>query len=127
MHPETMRGGTRNERGEHRLHSLHHCRTQIRRPVRAATKGPGWYQLYLLGGRAAEAALARAWAAGFTALFVTIDTGTAGMRERDIRNGTGQLMSGHYFGMLPHLAQFFTRPGWVASIFSMAASTHCQM
>ena len=86
--------------------------------VRAATKGPVWYQLYLLGGRAAaEAALARAWAAGFTALFVTIDTGTAGMRERDIRNGTGQLMSGNYFGMIPHLAQFFTRPGWVASYF----------
>ena len=86
--------------------------------VRAATKGPVWYQLYLLGGRAAaEAALARAWAAGFTALFVTIDTGTAGMRERDIRNGTGQLMGGNYFGMIPHLAQFFTRPGWVASYF----------
>ena len=86
--------------------------------VRAATKGPVWYQLYLLGGRAAaEAALTRAWAAGFTALFVTIDTGTAGMRERDIRNGTGQLMGGNYFGMIPHLAQFFTRPGWVASYF----------
>ena len=86
--------------------------------VRAATKGPAWYQLYLLGGRAAaEAALTRAWAAGFSALFVTIDTGTAGMRERDIRNGTGQLMGGNYFGMVPHLGQFFTRPGWVASYF----------
>jgi L-lactate dehydrogenase (cytochrome) len=86
--------------------------------VRAATKGPVWYQLYLLGGRAAaEAALTRAWTAGFTALFVTIDTGTAGMRERDIRNGTGQLMGGNYLGMIPHLAQFFTRPGWVASYF----------
>ncbi|HET6144319.1 MAG TPA: alpha-hydroxy acid oxidase [Candidatus Acidoferrales bacterium] len=86
--------------------------------VRAATKGPVWYQLYLLGGRAAaEAALTRAWSAGFTALFVTIDTGTAGMRERDIRNGTGQLMGGNYFGMIPHLSQFFTRPGWVASYF----------
>ena len=86
--------------------------------VRAATKGPVWYQLYLLGGRAAaEAALTRAWAAGFTALFVTIDTGTAGMRERDIRNGTGQLMGGNYFGMIPYLAQFFSRPGWVASYF----------
>src|SRR4029077_13645505 len=59
--------------------------------VRAASRGPVWYQLYLVGGRpAAEAALARAWKAGFSALFVTIDTGTAGMRERDIRNGTGQ-------------------------------------
>ena len=64
--------------------------------VRAASNGPVWYQLYLLGGRAAaEPALERARKAGFTALFVTIDTGTAGMRERDIRNGTGQLMGGN--------------------------------
>ncbi len=84
--------------------------------VRAATNGPVWYQLYLVGGRAAaEAALERAWKAGFTALFVTIDTGTAGMRERDIRNGTGQLMGGNWFGMIPHLGQFFSRPAWVAS------------
>jgi L-lactate dehydrogenase (cytochrome) len=84
--------------------------------VRAASKGPVWYQLYLLGGRpAAEAALERAWKAGFSALFVTIDTGTAGMRERDIRNGTGQLMGGNWIGMIPYLSQFFSRPGWVVS------------
>lgn len=84
--------------------------------VRAASNGPVWYQLYLLGGRAAaEPALERARKAGFTALFVTIDTGTAGMRERDIRNGTGQLMGGNWIGMIPHLSQFFSRPGWVAA------------
>ena len=84
--------------------------------VRAASTGPVWYQLYLLGGRpAAEAALERARAAGFSALFVTIDTGTSGMRERDIRNGTGQLMGGNWIGMIPYLSQFFSRPAWVAS------------
>ena len=84
--------------------------------VRAASTGPVWYQLYLVGGRpAAEAALERAWKAGFSALFVTIDTGTAGMRERDIRNGTGQLMGGNWIGMIPHLSQFFSRPAWVAA------------
>ena len=84
--------------------------------MRAASTGPVWYQLYLVGGRpAAEAALERARAAGFSALFVTIDTGTAGMRERDIRNGTGQLMGGNWIGMIPHLSQFFSCPGWVAA------------
>ncbi len=84
--------------------------------VRAASTGPVWYQLYLLGGRpAAEAALDRAWKAGFTALFVTIDTGVAGMRERDIRNGVGQLMGGNWIGIIPYLSQFFSRPAWVAS------------
>jgi len=84
--------------------------------VRAATSGPLLYQLYLIGGReASEAALERARLAGFSALAVTIDTGTAGMRERDVRNGTAQLMSGNLFGMIPFLSQFFWRPGWVAS------------
>jgi isopentenyl diphosphate isomerase/L-lactate dehydrogenase-like FMN-dependent dehydrogenase len=84
--------------------------------VRAATSGPVWYQLYLVGGReAAEAALERARVAGFSALAVTIDTGTAGMRERDVRNGTAQLMSGNLLGMIPFLPQFFSRPGWLTS------------
>ena len=37
------------------------------------------------------------------------------MRERDVRNGTAQLMSGNLFGMLPFLSQFLSRPGWLAS------------
>ncbi len=84
--------------------------------VRSSSSGPLWYQLYLLGGReAAEAALERARLAGFTALFVTIDTGTAGMRERDVRNGTAQLMSGNLGAMIPFLGQFLSRPGWLTS------------
>jgi isopentenyl diphosphate isomerase/L-lactate dehydrogenase-like FMN-dependent dehydrogenase len=84
--------------------------------VRASTKGPVWYQVYLLGGRAAaEASLERARIAGFSAIAVTIDTGTAGMRERDVRNGTPELMSGNFLRMLPFLPQFFTHPSWVAS------------
>ena len=54
--------------------------------VAAATSGPRWYQLYLVGGReCAEAALERAKKVGFTVLAITIDTGTFGMRERDVR------------------------------------------
>src|SRR5579872_7568549 len=52
--------------------------------VKAASNGPVFYQLYLMGGRgAAEGGIARARAAGFSALVVTIDTPVAGMRERD--------------------------------------------
>src|SRR5262249_29303952 len=43
--------------------------------VRAATSGPVWYQLYLVGGReVAEGAIARARVAGFSKLVVTVDT-----------------------------------------------------
>src|SRR6266853_2799958 len=84
--------------------------------VRAASTGPVWYQLYLLGGRAAaEAAIERARVAGFSVLAVTIDTGTAGMRERDVRNGTAELMSGKLLAMLPFLPQFLSRPGWLTA------------
>ncbi len=118
MHPEGECAASRGAGAAGTAYILSTIAGHKLEDVRAATTGPVWYQLYLLGGRAAaEAALTRAWTAGFTALFVTIDTGVAGMRERDIRNGVGQLMAGNYFGMIPYLSQFFSRPGWVASYF----------
>jgi L-lactate dehydrogenase (cytochrome) len=83
--------------------------------VRAATNGPAWYQLYLLGGReVATAAIERARAAGFSALVVTIDTPVAGLRERDVRNGAKELTSRRFIAALPYAAQFITRPRWFA-------------
>lgn len=82
--------------------------------VRAASTGACWYQLYLCGGReVAESALARAQAAGYSALVLTIDTPLSGMRERDLRNGTPQLISGRLPDMLPFLPQLLARPGWL--------------
>src|SRR5688572_15976168 len=84
--------------------------------VRAASKGPVWYQLYLVGGHAvAKEAIARAKAAGFSALVVTIDTPIAGLRERDFRNGHKELLSRRPVAMLPHVGQFLARPRWLAS------------
>src|SRR5271170_2712274 len=61
--------------------------------VKAGSRGPVFYQLYLMGGRgAAEAAIERARVARFHALVVTIDTAIAGMRERDVRNGIKELL-----------------------------------
>src|SRR6266513_239417 len=84
--------------------------------VAAASKGPLWYQLYLVGGRdCALSAIERARAAGFSALVVTIDTPVAGLRERDLRNGVKELL-GHKFGlMLPFVSQFLLKPRWLAS------------
>ena len=81
--------------------------------VRRATTGPAWYQLYLVGGHdAARAGIARAKAAGFSALVVTLDTPVAGMRERDLRNGTRQLLTGG-LRALPHVGQVLSRPRWL--------------
>lgn len=82
--------------------------------VRKATKGPAWYQVYLIGGRsAAEAAIARAAQAGFSALVITVDTPLVGNRERDYRNGLRELMGKNFFAKLPFLSQFFSHPRWL--------------
>lgn len=84
--------------------------------TKAGSKGPVFYQLYLLGGRgAAEGGIERARKAGFSALVVTIDTAVSGIRERDYRNGMKELISGSVFQKLPFLPNVLSHPGWVAS------------
>ena len=92
------------------LSTLSGCRLE---DVKHATSGPAWYQLYLVGGRdAARVAIARAKAAGFSGLVVTIDTPVAGLRERDVRNGTKELLA-RGLSMLRFLPQFLARPRWL--------------
>jgi isopentenyl diphosphate isomerase/L-lactate dehydrogenase-like FMN-dependent dehydrogenase len=87
--------------------------------VKAATRGPAWYQLYLVGGRdVAMAAINRARMTGYSALVVTIDTPVAGMRERDVRNGMKALVDGRLGPMLPFLPQFVVKPRWLAGFLS---------
>lgn len=82
--------------------------------VKAASSGPVFYQLYLMGGRgASEAAIDRARAAGFSALVVTIDTAVAGIRERDYRNGMKELISGSVFEKIPYIPEMLKHPGWL--------------
>ena len=86
--------------------------------VKAATTGPCWYQVYLCGGRdIALGAIARARAAGYSALVVTIDTPVAGLRERDPRNGAKELVSRKPLTMLPYLGQMLARPRWLVDFF----------
>jgi L-lactate dehydrogenase (cytochrome) len=85
--------------------------------VKQATTGNTWYQLYLVGGRdVALGAIARAKAAGYKALVVTIDTPVAGMRERDSRNGVKELLARN-LSTVPYLGQMIAKPGWLYSFF----------
>ena len=82
--------------------------------VKASSKGPVFYQLYLIGGRgAAEGALDRANRAGFAGLVITVDTPVAGLRERDPRNGMKELMGSSVFAKLPFLPEILSHPGWL--------------
>jgi len=95
------------------LSTLSGCRVD---EVKAGTKGPLWYQLYLVGGRdIASAGIERAKGCGCSALIVTIDTAVAGLRERDFRNGTKELLTRSPFAMLPFIHQFLARPSWLAA------------
>jgi isopentenyl diphosphate isomerase/L-lactate dehydrogenase-like FMN-dependent dehydrogenase len=93
------------------LSTMSGCRLEA---VKAATRHAAWYQLYLVGGReVAERGIKRARDAGFSVLVVTVDTPVAGMRERDLRNGTTELLSGNPFAMVPHIGQLLARPRWL--------------
>lgn len=56
--------------------------------IGSATNGPKWFQLYVWKDRGlVKEMLDRAKAAGFTAMFLTVDLPIAGNRERDPKNG----------------------------------------
>ena len=98
------------------LSTLSGCRLE---DVANASGGPVWYQLYLVGGRdCAVAAIERARKAGYSALVVTIDTPVAGLRERDLRNGAKELLSGKLGAMLPFVNQVLTKPRWLAAFLA---------
>ena len=82
--------------------------------VKASCAGPGWYQLYLTGGRAAaEDAINRAVASGYKVLVITIDTTVIGKRERELRSGMEQMLRGSLWSKLPFLPQVLARPRWL--------------
>ena len=84
--------------------------------TKAASTGPVWYQLYMIGGRAvAEAAIERARVAGYSALVITIDTAVAGARERDVRNGVKELLGSSLLAKIPFVPDVLLHPRWLAA------------
>src|SRR5580698_10375657 len=82
--------------------------------VKASSAGPVWFQLYLTGGReAAEDAMQRAQAVGYSVLVITVDSAMIGLREREERDGMEQLLRGSLWSKVPFLPQFLLRPKWL--------------
>jgi isopentenyl diphosphate isomerase/L-lactate dehydrogenase-like FMN-dependent dehydrogenase len=72
-----------------------------------------WFQLYVMKNEAiVEKLVARALAAGYEALLVTVDLAVAGKRERDPRNGLSVPFRPNRV-ILPDL---LSRPGWLAQL-----------
>lgn len=116
MHPDGERGAARAAGAAGTVYILSTVSGHALEDVKASSVGPVWYQVYLMGGRgAAEAAIERARVAGLSALVVTIDTPVAGMRERDLRNGMTELLTGSPRAKIPFLPQLLAHPSWLAS------------
>ncbi len=78
-----------------------------------------FFQLYLIGGReASEHTIARAKAAGYKGLFITIDTAVAGMREKDFRNGMRELMGTELLAKLKYVPNILAHPRWLAGFLA---------
>src|SRR5499425_1364381 len=116
MHPEGEKAAARMAGNIGTAYILSTISGHKLEDVKASSTGPVFYQLYLMGGRAAaEASIERARLAGFSALVVTIDTPVSGIRERDYRNGMKELISGNLLAKIPFLPQVLSRPGWLVS------------
>src|SRR5579862_5129780 len=114
MHPEGEKAAARAAGNAGTAYILSTISAHKLEDVKASSKGPVFYQLYLMGGRAAaEGSIERARVAGFSALVVTIDTAVSGIRERDYRNGMKELVSGGFFEKMPYLPQILSRPRWL--------------
>jgi L-lactate dehydrogenase (cytochrome) len=115
MHPDGEAGAARAAGAAGTAYILSTLSGHSLEEVKKASSGPVCFQLYLMGGReAAEAVIERARVAGCAALFITIDTPVAGMRERDFRNGMKELTSGSLWAKLPFLPRILGHPGWLA-------------
>jgi isopentenyl diphosphate isomerase/L-lactate dehydrogenase-like FMN-dependent dehydrogenase len=115
MHPDGEAGAARAAGAAGTAYVLSTISGHRLEDVKAASSGPVCFQLYLMGGRAAsEAVIERARVAGCAALFITIDTPVAGLRERDYRNGMRELVGGSLWAKIPFLPQILARPEWLA-------------
>jgi L-lactate dehydrogenase (cytochrome) len=80
--------------------------------VSAATKGPLWFQLYMIRDRGSVADLiARARAAKASALVLTVDLPVVGTRYRDVRN-TMSGGGGAWARLRRGLLSYMMHPGW---------------
>ena len=83
--------------------------------VRAATRAPFWYQLYVMRDRGyTKELMARAQVAGCPVLVLTVDLAVMGARYRDTRNGmAGGLSLG---GKLAKAWDLLSHPQWLLDV-----------
>jgi L-lactate dehydrogenase (cytochrome) len=84
--------------------------------VKAATRGPCWYQLYLCGGRDVARGHRSRGRGGYSALVVTIDRPSRAIATRSA-NGTKELLSGNPLKM-SFVPQLVAHPRWLVGFLA---------
>ena len=116
MHPDGEAGVARAAGQAGTIYALPTISGHTLETVKAASSGPLWYQLYLIGGRAAaEGAIDRARRAGYSALVLTVDTPASGNRERDPRSGMKELLAPALLPKARFLPNILAHPRWLAA------------
>ena len=102
------------------IYSVSHASTATIEEIGAATPGPKWMQVFLYKDRglAAEFA-ARAAAAGYKGLILTVDNQVVAGRDRDARNG----MSFPLRWGPRSMVDFLSRPGWMLRMLETPSPT----
>ncbi len=87
--------------------------------VRAASKGPCWFQLYLIGGEEVAArGIERAKTAGYSALILTIDTAVPGNRAHHEWMGASRAINGTPIQKLRFAPQMLRHRSWLKSYYA---------
>ena len=87
--------------------------------VRAASKGPCWFQLYLIGGEEIAArGLERAKNAGYSALVLTIDTAVPGNRAHHEWMGASRAINGTSMEKMRFAPQMLRHISWLKSYYA---------
>ena len=116
MHPDGEPGVARAAGQAGTIYAVPTISGHTMEVVKAAATGPLWYQLYLIGGRAAaEGAIDRARRAGYSALVLTMDTPASGNRERDPRSGMKELLAPALLPKARFLPDIVAHPRLLAS------------
>ena len=92
------------------IYTTSHASTSTIEEIAAAASGPQWMQVFLYKDRAITAEFAaRAKAAGYQGLVLTVDNQVTAGRDRDMRNG----MSFPLRLNARNMADLASRPGWL--------------
>lgn len=87
--------------------------------VSAASEGPCWFQLYLVGGEEVAArGIERAKNAGYSALILTVDTAVPGNRAHHEWMGASRAINGTALQKLEFAPQMMRYLSWVKSYYS---------